>query len=94
MHVLEDGAIRFTAPNGRTFESTLPDRTQPLGDWHQLVEAHEEQGICIDQRTAVARVDGEGYDHGFAIEALIRRARATSDRDIECRRVMLVKSAG
>lgn len=75
VHVLDDGAIRFTAPNGRCFESTLPGHTQPLADWHQLVATHEEQGITIDRHTAASRWDGEPYDHAFAIEALLRRAR-------------------
>lgn len=75
VHVLDDGAIRFTAPNGRCFESTLPGYTQPLADWHQLVETHEEQGLHIDRHTAAARLDGGGYDHGSAIDVLLRRVR-------------------
>ncbi|MBL8270188.1 HNH endonuclease, partial [Steroidobacter sp.] len=75
VHVLDDGAIRFTAPNGRCFESTLPGHTQPLGDWHRLVAMNEEDGIAIDRHTAASRWDGEPYDHAFAIEALLRRAR-------------------
>jgi hypothetical protein len=78
VHVLDDGAIRFTAPNGRSFDSTLPDHTQPLADWHQLVATHEEQGIHIDRHTAAARLHGDGYDHGMAVDALLRRSRSGS----------------
>ncbi|MBM0103198.1 DUF222 domain-containing protein [Steroidobacter sp. S1-65] len=73
--VLDDGAIRFVTPTGKSFDSTAPDHTQPLGDWYQLVEQHEEQGLHIDRKTAATRWDGESYDHAWAVEALLNRAR-------------------
>ncbi|HEY0681661.1 MAG TPA: DUF222 domain-containing protein [Steroidobacter sp.] len=73
--VLDDGAIRFVTPTGKSFDSTLPDHTRPLGDWHELVATHEEQGLHIDRRTAATRWDGESYDHAWAIEALLHRWR-------------------
>ncbi|HEY0686621.1 MAG TPA: DUF222 domain-containing protein [Steroidobacter sp.] len=73
--VLDDGAIRFVTPTGESFDSTLPNHTQPLSDWHQLVATHEEQGLHIDRRTAATRWDGEPYDHAWAIESLLRRLR-------------------
>jgi hypothetical protein len=75
VQVLDDGAIRFTTPQGTSFDSTLPDHTQPLADWHQLVAAHEDRGIHIDPQTAAARLQFDGYDHGLAIDNLIRCAR-------------------
>jgi hypothetical protein len=75
VHVLDDGAIRFTTPKGKSFDSTLPDHTQPLGDWHQLVATHEDQGIHIDRNTAASSLDWVGYDHGIAVDSLLRRAR-------------------
>jgi len=75
VQVLDDGAIRFTTPEGQTFDSTLPDHTQPLGDWQQLVDAHEEAGLHIDHHTAVANLSWDGYDHGLAIEHLLFRWR-------------------
>lgn len=75
VHVLDDGAIRFTAPSGKSFDSTLPDHTLPLADWHQLVAAHEAQGLHIDSNTAAVHLDWAGYDHGIAVDCLLRRAR-------------------
>ncbi|HEY0938876.1 MAG TPA: hypothetical protein VGE08_02160, partial [Steroidobacter sp.] len=71
----DDGAIRFTTPNGKSFDSTLPDHTQPLGDWHQLVETNEAQGLHIDRHTTVPHLDWAGYDHGMAVDNLLRRWR-------------------
>lgn len=76
VQVLDDGAIRFTAPNGKAFDSTLPDHTQPLADWHQLVATHEEQGLHIDRHTAAVRLNSGGHDHGAAINSLLLRARS------------------
>ncbi|HEY0681784.1 MAG TPA: DUF222 domain-containing protein [Steroidobacter sp.] len=73
--VLDDGAIRFVTPTGKSFDSTLQNHTQPLGDWQQLVATHEEQGLHIDRHTAATRWDGETYDHAWAIEALLHRLR-------------------
>ena len=75
VHVLDDGAIRFTTPSGKCFDSTLPDHTHPLADWHQLVATHEEQGPHIDRHTAATRLHGDGYDHGCAVDSLLRRWR-------------------
>ena len=80
VHVLDDGAIRFTAPNGKSFDSTLPDHTQPLGDWHQLVETHDKQGLHIDRHTTVPHLHWAGYDHGMAVDNLLLRSRGGSWR--------------
>lgn len=72
---LDDGAIRFVKPDGAAFDSTLPDHTQPLREWYQLVETHEQQDLDIDHRTAATRWDGGPCDHGFAVESLLNRWR-------------------
>ncbi|HEY5754391.1 MAG TPA: DUF222 domain-containing protein [Steroidobacter sp.] len=72
--VLDDDAVRFVTPSGRSFDSTLRDRTQPLGDWRQLIDQHEEQGLQIDRRTAATRWDGGACDYSWAVEALLRRS--------------------
>lgn len=77
VRVLDDGAIRFTTPQGKSFDSTLPDHAHPLGDWHQLVATHEDQGLHIDRHTAAARLQWDGYDHGDAIDSLLRRWRGS-----------------
>lgn len=75
VRVLDDGAIRFVTPNGNSFESTLPDHTRPLANWHQLIDEHEEQGLHIDHHTAATRWDGEACDYSMAVDALLRRWR-------------------
>jgi hypothetical protein len=78
--VLDDGAIRFVTPNGQSFDSTLPDHTQPLGDWHQLVATHEQQDLHIDRHTAATRWDGEVCDYSMAAELLLHHWRGRPAR--------------
>lgn len=73
--VLDDGAVRFVTPDGRSFDSTLPDHMRPLANWHQLIEEHAEQGIHIDHHTAATRWDGQACDYSMAVDALLRRWR-------------------
>jgi Domain of unknown function (DUF222) len=74
IHVLDDGAIRFTNPNGQSFNSVAPDHVHPF-DWTQLPAIHEERGIHIDERTAGTRWSGESMDYGLAVEVLLHQAR-------------------
>jgi hypothetical protein len=73
--VLDDGAIRFVTPDDRSFDSTLCDHTHPLGDWHQLVAAHERQALRIGRDTAATRWDGGACDYSVAVESLLARWR-------------------
>lgn len=75
VEVLDDGALRFTDPNGRSLDSVAPNHTHPIGDWQQLPASHREQGIHIYERTAVTRWEGETMDYGMAVEGLVQRAR-------------------
>lgn len=52
---LDDGALRFLRPDGRTFDSLAPAPTGPLSNWRQLRADPEQQGIHIDQHTAATR---------------------------------------
>jgi hypothetical protein len=72
---LDDGAIRFVTPQGQSFDSTLRDHTQPLGDWHQLIDAHERGHLRIDHQTAATRWDGGSCDYSVAVESLLSRWR-------------------
>lgn len=72
---LDDGALRFLKPDGESFDSVAPNHTQPLGDWRQLPDAHEERGIHINEKTAVTRWAGEAMDYGLAVAVLLQQAR-------------------
>jgi hypothetical protein len=72
---LDDGALRFVRPDGRSFDSVAPEHTRPLSDWQQLPTIHEQQGIRIDKNTAASRWRGEKMDYGMAIEFLLQRAK-------------------
>ena len=75
IRTLDDGAVRFITPDGHSFDGVAPGYVQPLGDWTQLVAAERENGIHVDEHTAVTRWRGEKMDYGLAIETLLHRAR-------------------
>jgi hypothetical protein len=75
IQTLDDGALRFLSPDGRSFDSVASEHTRPFSDWRQLPAVHEQQGIRIDQRTAATRWRGEKMDHGLAIDVLLQQAR-------------------
>lgn len=72
VQVLDDGAIRFTDPDGECFESV-----PPLGDWRQLPAMHDRAGIHIDAKTAACR-DGGYMDYGMAMDSLMYLRRNVS----------------
>jgi hypothetical protein len=65
---LDDGAFRFVKPNGQSFDSPMPPRT----DWESLVAANDEQGIAITPKTAIANWTGGGFDLGLGVEVLMQ----------------------
>jgi hypothetical protein len=74
---LDDGAWRFTRANGPftdTFDSVAPGHSAVLGDWRQLVAAHDAAGTRIDRSTAATRWRGETMDYGQAMMVLVQRA--------------------
>jgi hypothetical protein len=76
---LDDGAWRFARTIGRytdTFDSVAPGHSAVLGDWRQLVAAHDAAGIRIHSSTAATRWRGETIDYGQAMMVLVQRAEA------------------
>ncbi|HJS22670.1 MAG TPA: DUF222 domain-containing protein [Steroidobacteraceae bacterium] len=73
VQILDDGALRFLNPDGRSFDSVLPGRTAPLADWTQLLAAHRRHGARIDKDTAASRWRGETMDYDLALAALFSR---------------------
>ncbi len=49
VQILDEGAFRFIRPDGRSFESSMPQMT----DWQELVAAHQAGAIHITARTAI-----------------------------------------
>jgi hypothetical protein len=86
VQTLDDGALRFVRPDGRTFDSIATDHTRPLSNWQQLPEDHARQGIHIDKHTAETRWRGEQMDYGLAVESLFQRARRGKDVSAETAR--------
>jgi hypothetical protein len=74
---LDDGAWRFSKPNGESLVGVLPLHTQPLieSDWQRLVAENRALGFEITPRTAATRWQGERMDFGTAIDALISRSK-------------------
>jgi hypothetical protein len=78
IEVLDDGALRFTRADGRSFDSVAPNHTQPLGDWKRVPAIHQERGIHINATTAITRWTGERIDYGLAMDVLLQNARRVS----------------
>jgi hypothetical protein len=69
VEILDDGALRFTYPNGRALESAAPLH----GNWKQLPILNEKNGIRIDASTAATRWGGERMDYHLGIGMLLQR---------------------
>ena len=80
---LDDGALRFVRPDGRSFDSLAPGFAPAQGDWTRLVATHREQAIVIDKNTATSRWRGESIDYGMAVDGLLYRARRARDVSAE-----------
>jgi hypothetical protein len=63
---LNDGAFRFTRPDGKTFESPLP----PATNWDELMAS---QQIQITPQTTITGWTGEELDVELAVDWLLRR---------------------
>jgi hypothetical protein len=61
--VLDDGALRFVKPNGKSVDSVAPGFTQPLGNWRQLPSG-----------TTPARRTGDRTDLDLAVDVLLQKA--------------------
>jgi hypothetical protein len=73
---LDDGAFRFTRPDGESFESPLP----PATTWGELAAS---QQIQITPRTAITGWTGEALDVDHAIDWLMRQAERTKNVSAE-----------
>ena len=69
VEILDDGALRFTYPNGRTIDSAAPLH----GDWKQLPILNEQHGIHINAKTAATRWGGEKMDYDLGVWMLLQR---------------------
>lgn len=76
VQILDDGAFRFTRPDGRSFDSPAPQAT----DWTGLVA---KQQILITPQTAVTRWTGEAFDAAQAVDWLLQRAARTNNVSAE-----------
>jgi hypothetical protein len=76
---LDDGALRFVKPDGRTFESPKPGPMKPSKDWRQSPVAQHAPGTSINAKTATTRWRGERMDYDLAIEALCQRVAKRKD---------------
>ena len=75
VQILDDGAFRFVRPDGKTFDSPVPQPTE----WTALAVTHELAPIHITPDTAITRWRGEALDQDLAISGLIeRRAKNVS----------------
>lgn len=75
IQVLDDGTLRFVRPDGRVFESPVPNLAGPGAGWPHLAAAHRERGLNIERHTAVTLWRGERMDHDLAVAGLFQRAR-------------------
>jgi hypothetical protein len=75
VEILDDGALRFTYPNGQAIDSAASLH----GDWKQLPILNAQGGIRIDAKTAATRWRGEKMDYDTGIGTLLRR-RARGER--------------
>ena len=71
---LDDGALRFVRPDGRTFESPAPGTMKPCGEWRQSPVTHHPRGTDINPRTATTHWRGERMDYDLAIAVLLQQA--------------------
>jgi hypothetical protein len=72
---LDDGAFRFTRPDGESFESPSP----PPADWRELVAMNEAADIQVTPRTAITRWTGESIDYGVAVQCLLEKAERSRE---------------
>lgn len=87
IQVLDDGALRFTMKDGRSFDSLVPARLGQersphaedvlQGDWTHLL-AQNATDIVITATTAVTQWRGERMDYDIAVDALLRRSARRS----------------
>ncbi len=73
IQALDGGAFRFVRPDGRSYDSPAPARS----DWSRLVAAPQSGEIRITPSTAVTHWMGEALDLDDAVSALMERRAKT-----------------
>ena len=71
IQTLDDGALRFVRPDGRSFEEHPARRREYC--WSDLVESHGEAGLDIDADTAATQWRGERMDYQMALDVLLQQ---------------------
>jgi hypothetical protein len=80
IQTLDDGALRFLRPDGRSFDSLAPGQAPASpSDWRQLPALHHRHGVQVDRDTATTLWRGERMDYGLAVEVLLHQARRARD---------------
>ncbi len=72
---LDDGALRFVRPDGRSFDSLSPEHKPAAFDGSELKGRHARQGPPINENTAATRWRGERMDYDLAIDVLLQKSR-------------------
>jgi hypothetical protein len=70
VEIAEDGAVRFTWPNGWPMPQALPMPPLDADATATLQRAHEARGLDIDAWTATPRWHGEPLELGWAVHVL------------------------
>jgi hypothetical protein len=68
--ILDDGAFRFIRPDGESFESPNPQKT----DWKELVVVHHAEQIRITPNTEITAWTGESIDYDLVVDWLLQSA--------------------
>jgi hypothetical protein len=79
VQTLDDGAIRFVKPSGKSFDSPAP---QP-SDWTKLVTTQDAADISITPSTAVTRWTGEALDLNEAVGWLMQKTAKEESVSVE-----------
>jgi Domain of unknown function (DUF222)/HNH endonuclease len=72
IQMLDDGALRFVQPDGKSFNSVAPDHSH-IFDWTDVHRSNAERGIHITRSTATTLWGGESMDYHLAVGALLQR---------------------
>jgi hypothetical protein len=79
--ILDDGAVRFSQPNGESLEAPCPSPT----DWTNLFAQNLDRGVAISKSAAATHWTGESMDYSMGVGALLamRKRRDVSAETLE-----------
>jgi len=75
VRALDDGAVRFTRPDGRTVPENPDVSAGTSGSIMRLRAQHAKMGLTVDARTAVTLWDGLRMDLGMVVDGLLQADR-------------------